>query len=172
MAFAPLLAALPALSSGTALAAAAGIGAIGQIYSGFAQQSQANAMARNADANARNVLAQGNANEESQRRENKLRMGFTRAAAAESGFDPNSGSLADLQIKNAQEMELDVLTDRYSSELSSISLRNEANTMRAQGKAARNTGFLNAAGTLFQGAVGYGRATQKIPFYGVGGQPY
>jgi pyruvate/2-oxoglutarate dehydrogenase complex dihydrolipoamide acyltransferase (E2) component len=173
MAFAaPLMAALPALSAGGATAAAAGIGALGSIYSGFAQKAQADAMADNAAANAANLRRQSNANEESQRRENKLRMGAVRASAAESGFDPNSGSLASLQVKNAQELELDVLTQRYSDELSSLSLQNEASNLRAQGKAARNSGFMSAAGTVFQGAVGYGQASRNIPFYGVGGAPY
>ena len=164
--------AFAALSAPGAIAAAAGVSAIGQLYSSYQQAGQYDAMAKNADANARNVRLQSNANEESERRENKLRMGVVRARAAESGFDPNSGTLADLQVKNSQEMELDVLTGRYSDELSALSLQNEASTLRAQGKAARGSGLMSAAGTVFQGAVGYGRASQKLPSHGVGNAPY
>lgn len=160
MAFAPLL-----LTAGQAIAGASAIAAVGSIYSGFQQANQYSAMANNADANARNTRLQANANEESQRRENKLRMGLSRAAAAESGFDPNSGTLADLQVRSAQQMELDAMTDRYNSELQAISFQNEASSLRSQAKASKVTGFLNAAGTVFQGATGYGRAEQKVPSY-------
>lgn len=168
MAFAaPLIA---AVSAPGAIAAAAGVSALGSIYAGYSQNQQAKAVAANADANAKNVRLQGAANEDSQRRENRLRMGYARAAAVESGFDASSGSLLNMQIKSAQEMELDTLTERYSNELSALSLNNEATTARNQGRAALISGGLNAAGTLFQGAVGYGRASKLPTFEGYGGR--
>jgi hypothetical protein len=78
--------------------------------------SQANGQAASAGAakdqarvNSRTALEQGNAPEEIQRRQNALKLGEQRAAAAESGFDPSSGSLATLQSQSAGELELDSL---------------------------------------------------------------
>lgn len=147
MAFAPILAAV-----------STAVGALGAIYQGNAAAAQANAQAANAEQNARNVRLQANAEEETTRRRNALQMGNVRATAIESGFDPNSGSLASLQIKNAQEMELDALTNRYNANLQAISLDNEAATRRSQAKAARTSGYLNAFGTLAQGAASYSSA--------------
>lgn len=145
MAFAPILAAV-----------STAVGALGAVYQGNAAAAQANAQADNAAMNARNARLQGNAQEETMRRRNALQMGNVRAAAVETGFDPNSGSLASLQVNNAQEMELDALTSRYSSNLDAISFDNEAATRRSQASAARKSGYLNAFGTLALGAASYG----------------
>ena len=148
----------------TVLAAAStAVAALGAVYQGNAAAAQATAQANNAAQNANNARLQGNAQEETMRRRNALQMGNVRAAAVETGFDPNSGSLASLQVNNAQEMELDALTSRYSSNLDAISFDNEAATRRSQASAARKSGYLNAFGTLVQGAANYGSASKITP---------
>lgn len=133
--------------------AAMAVSAVSSIAQGQAAGAQANAAAANAADNARTARLQANAQEEIQRRQNALRMGEIRASAAESGFDPSSGSLLALQTKSAAEMELDALTTRYEGELQSISFQNQAASYRAEGKAARRTGYLNAFGTLTSAAA-------------------
>ncbi len=147
MAFATILAAV-----------STAVSALGAIYQGNAASAQANAAANTAAANARNVRLQSNAAEETTRRKNAMQMGMIRAISAESGFDPNSGSLASLQVRNAQEMELDALTGRYNANLQAISFDNQAATLRNQAKAARTSGYLNAFGSLAQGGASYSSA--------------
>lgn len=152
--------------------AASAVQAVGQLYQGYSQKRQFDAASANATANARNTMLQSSANEDSQRRENRQRMGYARAAAVESGFDASSGSLLNLQVRSAQEMELDTLTERYSNELQALSFRNEAASLKSQGRASMVSGVLNAAGTLFQGGAmaGYGQGPKVPQFQGYGGR--
>lgn len=153
--------ALAAMGGGSALAGAAtAVGVVGQIYQGYAQAAQYKSAANLAETNARLTRQQTNAAEEAQRRQNALRMGEVRASAAESGFDPSAGSLLNLQTKTAAELELDALTNRYRGELEAIGLQNEAKQLRANARAARTSGFLNAAGTVFSSTMRYGGATR------------
>jgi hypothetical protein len=57
------------------------------------------------------------ANETRIRARSAQQLGEQRAAAAQSGFDPNSGTLATLQEQSAGNAELDALTERYKGEL-------------------------------------------------------
>lgn len=57
------------------------------------------------------------AKEESIRRSTSQALGEQRAAAAQSGFDPSSGSIVKLQQQSAGEAELDALTARYEGQL-------------------------------------------------------
>jgi hypothetical protein len=74
------------------------------------------------------------ANEDRIRRANARRLGEQRAAAAQSGFDPNSGSIAQLQGESAGEGELDALTERYKGDLNAW--RMDEQTSRQQEKLA------------------------------------
>lgn len=137
------------------LAVSAAVSAVGSIYAGNAQAAQATAAADAANANAHNVRLQTNAREEQQRMANALQLGELRANAAQTGFDPSSGTLARLQSASAAQLELDALTGRYNGELQSLSLDNEAKSLRNQGKAAKVGGYLSAFGSIAKSAGNY-----------------
>jgi hypothetical protein len=128
---------------------------VGGIYKSQGGVAEADAAARNAEANARLSRQQTSANEDRLRFQNALKLGQQRASAAQSGFDPSSGSLLDLQGKSAGQLELDALTQRYEGNLRSTSLENEAQTYRSRATSARRSGFLNAFGSVFQAGGSY-----------------
>lgn len=128
---------------------------VGGIQRAQAGAAEAGAIADQAEQNANASRQQTSANEDRIRHMNRLRLGEQRANAAQSGFDPSSGSIVKLQGDSAGQMELDALTQRYEGNLRSMSLDNEAKTFRSRAKSARTTGFLNVFGTLAQGAGSY-----------------
>lgn len=144
------------------MAVAGGIQALGAIYEGNAAAAQSTAAANNAAANAHNVRLQTDAREEIQRRRNAQLLGNLRAASAQTGFDPSSGTLAGLQSSSAAQLELDALTERYNGELQAISLDNEAASYRNRAKAQKRTGYLTAAGSVLNAAGNYYGAP-KLP---------
>lgn len=129
------------------------IGAGVAIAGGIQQRKRADAQAGALDANARSIRQGAAAEEEAQRRQNAMAMGEVRANAAESGFDPNTGSLAALQFKTAGELELEALTTRYRGQLDALGTEYQAGTLRASGKAAQSSGYLNAFATLYGGQM-------------------
>lgn len=118
------------------------------IYDGMAQSSELKASAQVADQNARTARLQANAKEDLIRRQSRQKLGEQRAAAAQSGFDPNTGSLLDIQADSAGALELDALTTRYEGTLQALSFSTQADNMRRQAKSATRSGYLNAAGAL------------------------
>ncbi|HEX7639821.1 MAG TPA: hypothetical protein VF457_15600 [Burkholderiaceae bacterium] len=96
--------------------------------------------------------AVANANEERVRRRDAQQLGAQRAAAAESGFDPNSGSLATAQAQSSGNLELDALTARYAGQVNAWRMQQ---TIFNQ-KPAILTGGVAAAGDLYQGYADYG----------------
>lgn len=131
------------------------ISAAGAVYQAEQQASAMNAEARQSELNAIAARQQGNAAEEAQRRRNAQMLGLQRAAAAESGFDPNTGSLATLQIKSAGEAELDALTARYEGTMQGLGHQQRAGSLRSQARNTRTSGYLSAAGTLAKAAGSY-----------------
>jgi hypothetical protein len=146
----------------------AALQAVGQIFAGDSERRSLNYQADIAQQNAKIAAAQGNAAEEQQRRISRMRLGEQRAAAAQSGFDPSSGSFAELQAESAANAELDALTTRYSSTMQSMSLENEARGLRANAKTANMQGYLNAAGTLSGAYAKYGTGS-VMPSYNYNG---
>jgi hypothetical protein len=141
--------ALPALFSSTAMSAiGAAVLAASAIYRGQVAKSEANAQANIADQNARTARLQAGVREDLIRRQNRAKLGEQRAAVEQSGFDPNTGSLLELQGDSAAAGEFDALTTRYEGALQALSFSTQADSLRRSGKAAARTGFLNAAGTL------------------------
>jgi hypothetical protein len=126
----------------------------GEIAKGQAEAAEFNAAAANASSNAQIARDQTNANEETLRRQNKVRLGMQRAVAGESGFDPSSGSMLDMQGKSAGELELDALTTRYEGTLKALSFDNESASLRTRAKAAKRSGYMSAFGSIFQSAAG------------------
>ena len=151
-----------AATAGTvgALAASAAVGTVGSIYAGGQAAAAAEGQANIAAQNARTAQMQANAREDQQRRSSALQLGEQRAGAAQSGFDSGTGSFAELQGQSAGNAELDALTARYTGQLQSLSLQNEASGLRRQASASRTQGYLNAFGTLVGGAAKYGAAMQ------------
>lgn len=142
---------------------AAGASAIGSIYAGNQAAAQNSYAARVAEQNQVIARQQSNAREELIRREMAQRLGQQRAAAAQSGFDPSTGSMLALQGESAGNAELEALTARYEGQLQAISFGNEAAGYRSQAKAARTTGYLNAAGSLLSSAARYGSSLKLNP---------
>lgn len=134
---------------------AAATAAVGNIYQGNSQAAAYETQAKRADQNAELVRLQTNAAEDTQRRSDAMQMGRIRASAVQSGFDPNSGSLADLQTRSAGELELDTLTQRYRGQLEAIGLEQDAASYRANASSARKTGYLNAFGSIMSATSNY-----------------
>ena len=85
-------------------------------------QASANAYdAKSAETDAQNSKSQGyltaDANETRVRANNTQAIGEQRAAAVQSGFDANTGSLATLQVQSTGNLELDALTQRYEGQI-------------------------------------------------------
>lgn len=140
------------------MAAAAAVSAVGAVYSANSQAAAMEGEANQAKMNAKIASQQAGAREDMQRRENALRLGEQRAAFAQSGFDPSSGSALTLQGQSAANAELDALTTRYEGQLQALSFNTQANNLKRQASSTRSSGYLNAAGSLL-GTVGksYGR---------------
>lgn len=169
MAFVPALLAMAgtalgasAATAGTvgAIAASTAVGTIGSLYAGGQAAAAAEGQANVAAQNAITAQQQANAREDMQRRQSALQLGEQRASAAQSGFESGTGSFAELQGESAGNAELDALTTRYTGQLQSLSLQNEAAGLRRQASASRKQGYLNAFGTLTSGAARYGAAMQ------------
>lgn len=113
---------------------------------------------RQAEENASITRRQYDAAEETQRRRMAVELGNQRAAAAESGFTMG-GSMGVLLAKNAGEMELDVLTQRYEGMLKALSFDREAAKYEASAKSARRGALFSSASSLLTGGLKmfYGR---------------
>lgn len=122
------------------------------IYQGQVAKAEGEAQAAVADQNARTARLQAGAREDMLRRQARARLGEQRAAAAQSGFDPNTGSLLELQGDGAGALELDALTTRYEGALQALSFESQADNLRRSARSAATTGYLNAAGTLLGSA--------------------
>lgn len=137
-----------------------GIYGLAKAGTDFAQadgkQDAYKAQERVARYNRANALRQGSAAEDTQRRQSALKLGQQRAAAAQSGFDSSSGSMATLQSQSAGELELDALTTRYESVLKSIGYKNEADRAHASAINAETSGYMNFASSMIGGMAGGG----------------
>lgn len=139
------------------------LAAVGTVYAGAAANANAKAQSDQMKNDALTARRVAGAREEQQRRTNRMRLAHQRASVAQTGFDPNTGSLAMLQVESAGNAELDALTTRYSGELQSLSLENGAATTRASGRNQQTSGFLNAAGVLGSGYARYGMGASLMP---------
>lgn len=150
-----------------AMAAVAAIGAMkqGQAADQAAQQQAAASEynARVSGIQARQAYDAGTQNELAQRRSQAQQKGATRAAAAESGLNPSSGSMLLAQGQSARDMELDALTTRYEGLLQGSAYDQQATmdsysagTLRASGKNAKKAGAIGAAAGILSGMSGYG----------------
>jgi hypothetical protein len=128
--------------------------AIGSIMTGESEAKAFNQQADQLKGGAAMSRRQGGVREDMIRRSNARKLAEQRAAYAQSGFDPNSGSL-NVQGESAGNAELDALTSRYETELQAIGMLNQAAGLNAQAKNARRQGYLNAAGTIIEAGANY-----------------
>jgi len=139
-------------------AAVAAVKLASSVAEGNSNAASFGAQKTQARLNARAAYQQGSAAEDAQRRENALKLGEQRAAAAQSGFSPSSASMLEMQGESAANLELDALTTRYNSIMKAVSFTNEASRHRASEVAARTSGWMsgigNAASTFAGGAGG------------------
>lgn len=156
-----------------AMVAGGGLKTVGTLMEGQASSASANAQAQQLDAAAEVTRQQTNVREELLRRENERKLGEQRAVAAQSGFNPNSGSLAQIQGESAANAELDALTTRYQGQLQETGLRNDATMTRYKGRLAKRQSYMNAAGTLLMTAgAAYGMGASVPNPHAVTGIPY
>ncbi|MDR8090368.1 hypothetical protein [Burkholderia gladioli] len=165
------LAAAPFTGGSSLALTGAAVAGAGALMSGINQSNQygqqADALDRNAalaDAQAGQVFAQGVQREETQRAQAGQQLGAQRAAVAESGFDPNSGSALDVQVQSARNAELDALQTRYQGILQGTSLEDSARQTRYQASVARASsrsslisGGISAAASTLGGLASYAK---------------
>lgn len=125
------------------------ISAIGQIREGEAANSAAQYNAQVAEQNAQTTLAQSAEEERRLRVMARKQIGDARANYGASGVSLE-GSPLDVLEESAATAELDALTVRYGGQQKAQAYRNEAKLERFRGKNSKTSGYLSAAGTLFQ----------------------
>lgn len=128
------------------------------------EESAANAARYNAEINRqRSVIAlqQGNANEETKRRESRVKMGNLRAGLIENGIGLE-GTASDLVEASSLNSELDALNIRYESQLNARSYNQQAalddqsaQSAKTRAKQARTAGYIGAASSALSGATKY-----------------
>ena len=98
-------------------------------------------------------------------------LGRQRAAFAKSGTDL-TGSAVDVMYDSALEGEMDELLVLYGGSLAAGNRQAAAQLARAEGRNARTSGYLNAAGTILSGtgraASCYNRSRNTRPYFGPG----
>jgi hypothetical protein len=151
--------------------AAMAVKAVGEMQKAGDEARSMNTQADLMNQGAVNARRVASAREERVRYDSALKLGEQRAAAGQSGFDPNTGSTLRLQKESAGNAELDALTTRYEGELRAIDLGNQASSLKARAKTTRKSGYLGAAGTLLSAvSMGYGAAAgSKIAGYSSSG---
>jgi len=134
--------------------------ALGTVTNGLSQASQQDAAADadqfNADVSTQEskaAFAQGVEREGMQRRNAGQQLGAQRAAIAESGFDPSSGSALEVQQQSVQNAELDALQTRYQGILQGARYEGQAaidqyqtNAAKAAARSSKVGAYLSLAG--------------------------
>lgn len=142
-------------------AASAVVGVASAVSSTQAQRANAQAQAAAADYNAKMQAqaaetARANAASEAERQQQQARQQLARqrVAAAESGFDPGYGSIAQEQQQSADNAALDAAMIRYRGELEARGYGAQSTLYGYNGSIARSN--VGRAGTA--GAIGAGSA--------------
>ncbi len=142
--------ALPALGGlGTVLQ---GIGAVASagaaVAGGISANNVANYNAKVAENNATSAREAAAYDANLQRGRLRQVVGAQRAAAASSGLDTSSGTPITVLGDTARAGEMDVLARLYSGEAQATAYQNDAQRFRAEGKAQKSAGFINAGTSL------------------------
>lgn len=163
----------PAVAAGISIAATAASTAVGvysSIQQGKAAQKQADYQAKVAKQNQELAEQQASAErmagyEEAQatRRKAASLIGSQRAAAGASGAVVDFGSNLDLQADTAAQGEMDAINaynkgidTAYNSQLQAWNYGQQAAGYQAQGQAAKQAGYLNAASSALGGIADMG----------------
>lgn len=161
----------------------AAVSTVGAISGGMAKSAQASqqatALDRNAalsDQQAAQVYAQNVNRESAQRAQAGQQLGEQRAAVAESGFNPNTGSALDTQVQSVRNAELDALQTRYQGILQGQSLEDQAQQDRYAARTARASarngllaGGISAAASLLGGVASYAKTGGSLFSSSTGG---
>jgi hypothetical protein len=131
----------------------------GQYDQATATDYQSSILRQNAEA-AQN---EASARVDALQRKQGLQLGRQQAAAAQSGFLSNTGSLLDVETQSGAEAELNLLNENYQGAMQARGYTNQANLndfeaarMRANARASRTSGYLGAAGSLLRGGASLG----------------
>ena len=157
------------------LVAGTAVSAAGALSSGVQARRSADQQAAAAEYNAAvsqnqatQAFAAGAERENIQRRQAAQQLSSQRAAFAESGLDPNSGSALEIQLQSTRNAELDALQTRYEGILSGQNYEQQAalgvyegGVLRASGRNAQGASYLTAAGNLLAGGAAAGRAAGR-----------
>jgi hypothetical protein len=132
---------------------------ISSVATAVTQKQAADASAKVASVNAKNeevqagvAAQQAQLEAEQQRRQNRLRLGAQRAAAAKNGIDLSSGSIEDVMQDTAVQGELDALSTIYAGQTQASYLRGRASVSRAEARNYKSAGTMSAVTTLIGGA--------------------
>lgn len=136
-----------------------GLQLVGGLAGGLGKSAGYNAQADAAEYNAtmasqaaQQARDAGLASELATRRQSAQQMGQLRAAAAESGFNPSSGSMLQVQTDSARNAELDALQQRYVGLLRGTNYDNQAQIERFNAEGYRSQGGSSLGGTLLSSA--------------------
>lgn len=137
---------------GTALQALGLVASVGGSLAGAqASQNVANYNAKVADNNATAERQRAAYDANLQRDQVRRVVGAQRAAGAASGLDITSGTPVAVLGDTAKQGEMDVLARLYAGESAATAYSNDARRMRAEGKAQKQAGFINAGTSLLSG---------------------
>lgn len=133
----------------TIAATSAGVGAVGSLISGFAQNAQANRAAGIADSNAKIVEQQAAADAATIANRAARVKGSQQAAAGASGIQ--GSGFADAIADSDVEAELDRQTALYNGRIAARNQRAQAQQDRQSGKAALLGGVIGAGTKALSG---------------------
>lgn len=143
---------IAAIGIGGALSAlGTAVGAIGSIAAGIQGQKVANYNAEVATNNAAAERQRAAYEADITRGRVRQVVGAQRAAGAASGLDVRSGTPVAVLGDTAKAGEMDVLARLYQGESAATAYENDARKMKAEGKAAKVGGFINAGTSLLSG---------------------
>jgi hypothetical protein len=130
-----------------AVAAGAGMQAVGAIYEANAKAGAAEYSAKVNEQNATYAMQQGAEDERRARIMGRKVLGGMRAGFGASGITLE-GSATDALEESASNAELDALTVRHGAELKAYGYQNEARLDRYRAKTARTGGYFGAASSI------------------------
>lgn len=125
--------------------------AVGSIAGGISANNVANYNAKVAENNATAERQRAAYEADMTRDRVRQTIGAQRAAAAGSGLVGSQGTPVTVLGDTAKQGELDVLARLYSGNASATAYQNDAARMRAEGRAQRTAGFMNAGTSLLSG---------------------
>ncbi len=134
------------------MVAGAVVSAFSSVQKGRSANKVGAANARVQTIMAQDAIDRGEADEASQRRKTAAFKGRQAAVFGASGGEINTGSSAGILADTAEFGELDALRVRSNAEREAFGFLSGAAISRAEGKNARTTGFLDAAGTILSAA--------------------